>query len=295
MQIALFERKKQRMSIINRAARKLPLAGVMGALLLMVTYVVGSPVALAHGGDSAKAYAHLRHTPYGSATLKWSPESKELVVTVKLTGQAPNSTHPAHIHAGDCDDNGPVVYMLNNAVADSAWNANVSTTIANVENGIPSSGWYVNVHNGPGLTPADQFIPIACGNVSNSHTSLHQEQTVHINLGATTGQNQAVKGFARLKLHDGTLTVVVSVEGLVPGSVHAEHIHAGSCQDQVPGSVVYMLNNLVGNADGDATATTVIHGVHSIPEHGWYINVHRTTVLTNQTDFDPISCGNVED
>ena len=59
--------------------------------------------------------------------------------------------------------------------------------------------------------------------------------------------------------------------------------------------VVYMLKNLVGGSDGDATATTVIHGVHSIPEHGWYINVHRTTDLSNQTGFDPISCGNVED
>jgi hypothetical protein len=283
------------MSIINRATRKLLLAGVVGALLLMVISVGASPVALAHDSDSTKAYAHLHHTPFGSATLQWSPESRNLLVTVKLTGLAPNSTHPAHIHAGDCDDNGPIVYMLNNVVADSAGNAKVTTTISNVDNGIPSSAWSINVHNGPGLTPAAQFIPLACGNVSNDHTSLHHEQTVHVKLGATTGQNQAVKGFARLKLNDDTLTVVVSVEGLVPGSVHAAHIHAGSCQNQVPGSVVYMLNNLVGNSDGDATATTVIHGVHAIPEHGWYINVHRTTVLTNQTDFDPISCGNIED
>lgn len=283
------------MLIINRATRKLLLAGVVGALLLMVTYVVGSPVVLAHDGDSAKADAHLRHTPYGSATLKWFPESKNLLVTVKLTGLDPNSTHPAHIHAGDCDDNGPIIYMLNNVVADSAGNAKVTTTISNVQDGIPSSAWSINVHNGPGLTPAAQFIPIACGNVSNSDTSLHYTQRVHIKLGATTGQNQSVKGYAHLKLKDGTLTVVVSVEGLVPGSVHAEHIHAGSCQNQVPGSVVYMLNNLVGNSDGDATATTVIHGVHSIPEYGWYINVHRTTDLSNQTGFDPISCGNVED
>jgi hypothetical protein len=43
------------------------------------------------------------------------------------------------------------------------------------------------------------------------------------------------------------------------------------------------------------TETTVIQGVPSIPEHGWYINVHRTTDLSTQTGFDPITCGNVED
>jgi hypothetical protein len=170
----------------------------------------------------------------------------------------------------------------------------VNTTISNVQKGIPSS-WSINVHNGPGLSPTAQFIPIACGNVYNHHTSLHHTQTVHLKLGTTTGQNQSAWGYAHLKLKDGALAVVVSVKNLVPGSVHAEHIHAGSCNDQVPGSVVYMLNNLVANSNGRATATTVIHGVHSIPEYGWYINIHRTTTLTNQTDFDPIACGNVED
>lgn len=33
--------------------------------------------------------------------------------------------------------------------------------------------------------------------------------------------------------------------------------------------------------------------VSSIPTSGWYVNVHRGTMLATQTGFDPISCGNV--
>jgi hypothetical protein len=294
LQKMIIRKEGHRMAMINCGTRKLLLAGAMGALLLILTSAIGSPLALAHDSGSATASAYLSHAPHGYATLKWSPDSKQLSVTLNLTGLDPHSTHPAHIHAGACTANGPIVYMLNNVVANNAGNATVTTIISNVQNGIPSKSWSINVHNGPGLSPANQFIPIACGNVHNHHTSSRCQQTVHVKLGATTGQNQSVWGYAHLKLKDGTLTVFVSVKNLVPGSVHAEHIHAGSCQDQVPGSVVYMLNNLVANSNGRATATTVIHGVHSIPEQGWYINVHRTTILTNQTGFDPIACGNVE-
>jgi hypothetical protein len=285
----------QRMSIMNRVLNRLIVSGVLGALLLAI-FAFASPAALAktNGEGSAQASANLRHTPYGTATLKWDPQNEKLWVTIKLTGLAPDSTHPAHIHAGDCDDNGPIVYMLNNVVADNGGNADVTTVISAVEKGIPASGWYINVHNGPGLSPADQFIPIACGNVSNSNTSLQQVQNVQVSLGATDAPNQAAWGNAQLTLKDGTLTVVVTVHGLVPGSVHAEHIHAGSCQNQIPGTVVYMLKNLVGDSNGNATATTVIHDVKSIPEDAWYVNVHRTTDLTTQTGFDPIACGNVE-
>jgi hypothetical protein len=232
----------------------------------------------------------LRHTPFGKATLKWDPKSKDLTVTISLVGLAGNSTHPAHIHLGDCDDNGPILYPLNNVVANAAGDAKMTTVIHKVEGGIPASGWYVNVHNGPTLATPAQAIAIACGNV---HNPKHV-QTVETFLGATPSPNQAVSGSATLTLNNQTLTVTVTVSGLVPGSVHPEHIHAGSCQSQLPGTIVYPLNNLVGDNNGNATATTVIKNVKAIPEHGWYVNVHRSTNLTTQTGFDPIACGNVK-
>lgn len=275
----------------------LPVIASLLGVLLLVAFAVSSHAtyARASGGGTDHVFVHLRHTPFGTATLKWDPKSENLTVTVNLVGLAGNSTHPAHIHGGDCDDNGPILYPLNNVVANAAGDAHTTTVIPDIEGGIPASGWYINVHNGPTLATPAQAMAIACGNVHNSNTSLNQVQTVETFLGATPDPNQAVSGSATLTLHKETLTVTVTVHGLVPGSVHPEHIHAGSCQSQLPGTIVYPLNNLVGDQNGNATSTTVIQNVKTIPEHGWYVNVHRSTNLTTQTGFDPIACGNVED
>ncbi|GAC1405574.1 MAG: hypothetical protein NVS4B12_15850 [Ktedonobacteraceae bacterium] len=265
--------------------------------MLLVAFDISSQAtpARASGGGSNHAFAHLRHTPFGTATLKWDPESENLTVKISLVGLAGNSTHPAHIHLGDCDDNGAILYPLNDVVANAAGDATVSTVIHDVEGGIPASGWYINVHNGPTLATHAEAIAIACGNVHNSNTSLNDEQTVKTSLGATPDPNQAVTGSTTLTLNDETLTVTVTVSGLVADSVHPAHIHAGSCERQLPGSIVYPLNNLVADENGDATSTTVIQDVETIPEDAWYVNVHRSTNLSTQTGFDPIACGNVEE
>jgi hypothetical protein len=216
-----------------------------------------------------------------------------LTVTIELTGLAPNSTHPAHIHQGVCTSNGAVIYSLNNVVANAAGNGTSTTTIANIAQGIPASGWYINVHNGPNMTPADQFLPIACGNVNNPNTALTNVQTVKTPLSSANTADQNVSGKASLHLAGKTLTVTVNVHGLTPGSSHAQHIHAGSCENQTPGTILYMLNNLTADSSGNASSTTVINNVSGIPSSGWYINVHRSTDVSTQTGFDPIACGNI--
>ncbi len=279
------------MSWMNRKIYLLVTATLLG-VLLVIAFAASSHAASARasGGGSNDAFANLRHTPFGTATLTWDPQSENLTVTISLVGLAGNSTHPDHIHVGDCDDNGPILYPLNNLVANAAGDAQATTVIPEVEGGIPASGWYINVHNGPTLATPDEAIPIACGNVHNANNA----QTVKTFLGATPSPNQAVSGSSILTLNNETLTVIVTVSGLVPGSVHPEHIHAGSCQSQSPGTIVYPLNNLVADQNGDATSTTVIKDVETIPQNAWYVNVHRSTDLTTQTGFDPIACGNVK-
>jgi len=279
------------MSWMNRKIYLLVTATLLG-VLLVIAFAASSHAASARasGGGSNDAFANLRHTPFGTATLTWDPQSENLTVTISLVGLAGNSTHPNHIHVGDCDDNGPILYPLNNLVANAAGDAQATTVIPEVEGGIPASGWYINVHNGPTLATPDEAIPIACGNVHNANNA----QTVKTFLGATPSPNQAVSGSSILTLNNETLTVIVTVSGLVPGSVHPEHIHAGSCQSQSPGTIVYPLNNLVADQNGDATSTTVIKDVETIPQNAWYVNVHRSTDLTTQTGFDPIACGNVK-
>ncbi|QBD77641.1 CHRD domain-containing protein [Ktedonosporobacter rubrisoli] len=87
------------------------------------------------------------------------------------------------------------------------------------------------------------------------------------------------------------LLVKISLTGLAPNSSHAAHIHAGTCA--VDGSVVYPLNSVVADAQGNAVSETKIEHVRQgIPAHGWYINVHNGLTMSD-IDHRPISCGNI--
>lgn len=69
------------------------------------------------------------------------------------------------------------------------------------------------------------------------------------------------------------LTVKLSLIGLAPNSTHPAHVHSGSCTKQGP--VVYTLNNVLGDARGVGSSTTVIQNVKTIPASGWYVNVQN--------------------
>ncbi|GCE13669.1 CHRD domain-containing protein [Tengunoibacter tsumagoiensis] len=240
------------------------------------------------------ALALLRHAPAGVANLRWNPTTKGLIVTIKVEGLQANTHHPAHIHSGLCPTDGPIVYKLNDVVADAAGNGTSQTMITNVTNGIPATAWHINVHSGPTLNTPAEALPVACGNVKNTQTLTTQPQAVTTALGSVaTAANQNVMGATYLTLTGTTLTVRTMVANLVPGTAHAFHIHAGSCESQLPGTILYKLNNLVAGPDGTATSTTTIQNVTTIPATGWYINLHFSTNLATQPGYDVIACGNV--
>ena len=242
--------------------------------------------------SATTATVTLKHVPNGTADLSWDPTSHMLTVKIALVGLAPSSTHPSHIHTGSCSNQGNVIHTLQNIVAD-AHGVATATTMVSVPQGIPASGWYVNVHNGPGLGTSDQFLPIVCGDVSNSSTSTTAAQSVHVTLTSAPGASagETVSGMAQLSLSGTTLTVKLTLSGLEPNSAHAAHIHSGSCESQ--GAVVYPLTTVKADASGNAMVMTTINNVSSIPSSGWYVNVHHSTALSTQTGFDPIACGNV--
>jgi hypothetical protein len=231
--------------------------------------------------------ATFRHSPEGTLQMVWDKQTRELTVMLTLVGLAPKSVHPAHIHIGSCRHPGKALYELKKVVADDIGLATTTTKIANVRHGIPASGWYVHVHNGPGLTTNDQFTPIACADATHPEGVTRVVST----LGPTIAPNQAVSGEMQLSTDGKKLMTTLSVHGLTPGSKHAVHIHRGSCASQ--GKVIYTLKPLVANAMGVATETATIDRVSSIPQSGWYVNVHRSTNLSNQTGFDPIACGDI--
>lgn len=237
------------------------------------------------------ATAIVKHTPTGTAELAWDPTTHLLTVHMALTGLAANSIHPTSIYTGSCNNAGKELYPLSSVKADSIGFANGVTKIKDVTTGIPTSGWYVSVHNGPALTSAEQSLSISCADIVNPAASTKTPQDVQATLLGTAAPGQSASGTAQLTVNNNQLTVVVSLQGLVPNSQHAAHIHYGSCASQ--GKVIYTLKPVIANGAGDAHTTTIIPNVTTIPASGWYINVHRMTNLSTQTDEDPVACGDI--
>jgi len=78
-------------------------------------------------------------------------------VSMQVTGLAPNSVHPTHIHRGaSCTAGGPILYPFPTLTANAQGVAILQTAID--ARSIPSSGWYINVHQGPGMGTS-----LACG------------------------------------------------------------------------------------------------------------------------------------
>jgi plastocyanin len=103
--------------------------------------------------------------------------------------------------------------------------------------------------------------------------------------------NSTVSGNAMLNfIGVGKLQVQVQVSGLAPNSVHPEHIHAGTCA--AGGPITIPLNDLTAGPDGKASSTTIISGPpwFTIPNRGWFINVHRGPTMSDG-EATPISCG----
>ena len=282
------------MSLTSRKTIHTTVAFVFAVLLLSACNSTSTPVAStrpAVRNVALNAGAVLQHSPAGSAQLAWDPTSHALTVNITLLGLAPKSKHPAHIHTGTCAKVGNAIYPLKDVVANDAGIGTSISTINNVTDGIPATGWSINVHNGPGMMTDQQSMPISCGDIANPDPKTTVAQNVHIPLATTASPGQAAHGSAQLKMANGTLTVVLSLEGLAPRTVHAADVHDGGCGNQ--GKVLYTLKPIVADKTGKGSTTTVISGVTTVPEDGWYVNVHQTTDLTTQTGSDPILCGDV--
>ncbi|GCE22622.1 CHRD domain-containing protein [Dictyobacter kobayashii] len=275
---------------LNNSARTaktiLALMSVVTILILTINLGILSRTAVAAGGTMATV--KLLHSPTGNAQLSYNPNTKTLTVTTSLVGLAPNSTHPTHIHQGGCTSSeANIKYPLQNVVANAVGQGTATTVIPNVAGGIPATGWYLIVHNGPNLQPAAQDTAIACASIQNPRALT----TVNTPLGASASGNENATGTAHLQVNNNTLTVTLNVSGLAPNTQHAAHIHAGNCQATM--QVLYDLSPLQSDSAGNASKTMTFKGVSAIPSTGWDINVHYTNNLSTQTGYNPILCGNV--
>jgi len=259
---------------------------------------------------NSQSDSYLTHTPGGNAQLLWDGDST-LTVTISMDGMAPTDIHPASIHKGSCEtsDEG-VLYPLSPVQAkqsspsvqqgNNSPNAPVAvdmvsqTIIPLVQTGIPSSGWFLSVYNGPTLSPPTQNIPIACADIINLNTSTSASQYVRLSLGSSKGPNQAANGIATTTLYNNQFVVAITMSGLEPGSTHQADIHRGRCDSQGP--VVHPLTPVVADARGIGTSTTAISGISSVPDN-WYVNVHLGATqadMNTQVGFDPFVCGQIQ-
>jgi hypothetical protein len=263
-----------------------------------VTTAGGSSFAVSTTAKLPLKLTTLHHSPAGTADLAWNPDTKRLTVTLVVTGLAPNSWHAAHIHVGTCAaGTGAIIHQLTTVKADGQGNAKTVTMIEQIDGGIPASGWYVNVHNGLGMSTLDQ-MQIACSNITGG-----DPQHVRVKLGGTISLEESASGKVELVMVDGKLQLKVTVFGLQPGSTHVAHIHSGRCEAQGP--AIVMLNSVVADAGGKGISLTsmdeisnrlsTLH-VSASPQKKLYINVHLAATmadLAQPTLFDPIACGNL--
>jgi Cu/Zn superoxide dismutase len=112
----------------------------------------------------------------GTEQVGYDPAAHTLTVTVTAHGLTPGA-HAAHIHAGSCQNQGPVQYMMADLVADAHGDiVNQTRVITGVTSAPPATGWYLNLHQGDmnaivaNGAPTLNFRPLLCADLTNIPT-----------------------------------------------------------------------------------------------------------------------------
>ena len=139
------------------------------------------------------------------------------------------------------------------------------------------------------LTVALLFVltAMACGGTAAATPSPKPAAVFtmgSMNGSGVTGTGQVYKG-------SGSFTVSIQIHGLKANSSHVSHVHVGSCAK--PGGVAYALLQVVADAAGNATATSIVAEYYSMPSKGWYVNVHNGPDFTEPEYAPSVSCGDL--
>ncbi len=105
----------------------------------------------------------------GVALLSYSTQTGITTVSLRVSGLAPMTVHPAHLHIGSsCTANGAIKYPFR-ALTDATMMSTeadaggVMMASAAFAGNFADQKLYINVHQGPTLKTAMQAKPIACG------------------------------------------------------------------------------------------------------------------------------------
>jgi plastocyanin len=170
-----------------------------------------------------------------------------------------------------------------------------------------------------GAQARDDFQPVAPSTKSDG-TKVHQvaagtspPEATRVDLqpaGKSTARGRALlEGSGVGSSLNPTISVKISLSGLMPGSVHAAQILLGVCGAPAPTTGLlfssifvpptFTLNNLTAGPDGRATGTTLISQPPNfngpaqlrIPSAGWFVNVAAGPTPDNGLTSE--ACGNI--
>lgn len=302
--------------------RRTPLLGVATALTCAAGLSAAISVATADPGGptmrsaSTDSMIHLQAMPQAVARF-FRGTGGDLLVKLSVVGVTPGSEHSIDVQRGTCpasfrrgaDLTRPVTVQADatgqiNETVDLGRSVHSHGPLAlTLRQGVTSATMAGNAtqlalqglactqipHPGPfqgmsrqlfGGTQSSLLLP-----VSESGASLQGWASYTYN--ATDPQSQTGQ----------SVTVTINATGFVPGSVHAAHIHSGTCAEQ--GGVVVMLPDLTADSKGHIAVTDTVP-VTQRPQGPLYINIHEgnsNTILDSDGNptlaFRPLLCGDV--
>jgi len=132
------------------------------------------------------------------------------------------------------------------------------------------------------------LVATACGGGAAA-TSAPPTPKIAFTMVAQNGSG--VSGSGSIVKGTDSFTVTIKLSGFPPSSSHISHVHAGRCAQ--PGGIAYALVQVIADASGAATATTIVPAAYAVPASGWYVNVHHGPDFTD-ADYAPSdSCGDL--
>jgi hypothetical protein len=137
------------------------------------------------------------------------------------------------------------------------------------------------------LALAGLVLASACG----GGAATAAPPTPGINFTMTAQNGSAVSGTGNIVKGSDSFTVTIKLTGFPPNSSHVSHVHTGRCAQ--PGGIAFALVQVIADASGAATATTIVPAAYAVPASGWYVNVHHGPDFTD-ADYAPSdSCGDL--
>lgn len=132
-----------------------------------------------------------------------------------------------------------------------------------------------------------------CGGTSSASTASSTPTRAASGTAGSAILKHAPRGMANIAWNqtDQSLTVRISLVGLAPSSTHPAQIYSGSCAKQ--GAAAYPLNNVLADARGVGSSTTVIKNVKTIPTSGLNVIVHNGPGIAAADEILPIVCGDL--